>query len=147
MILATPSVRRFLLGTASLVLVQAAHAESDARRVICARPCILATKTANGTIEVKTPEATNVLKTLYGEGDTFQMEGGKEYVLVFKESKEGFFRFDLQFSPVGESSTWSCQVQTLPTPPFIGVANSSWSGKPGKVTINTDRVKPFIHID
>ena len=147
MILATPSVRRFLLGTASLVLVQAAHAESDARRVICARPCILATKTANGTIEVKTPFASNVLKTLAQQGDSFKLEAGREYVLVFKESQAGFSRFDLNFSPVGTASTWSCRVQTLAVPPFIGVANAVWSGTPSRITINTDRVKPFISMD
>jgi len=147
MILGTPSARRLVFAVAGLALAQVAHAESDSRRVICARPCILATKAANGSIEIKIPTATNVLKSLNQEGDSFQLEAGREYVLVFKESKDGFFRFDLQFAPVGTATTWSCRVQTLAVPPFIGVSNGVWAGTPGKVVINTDRVKPFILLD
>jgi hypothetical protein len=141
------SARGLALGLAGLALAQVAHAESDARRIISAKPCTLATLAANGTIEVKIPTATAVLATLSQPGDSFLLDGGKEYVLVFKESKDGLFRFDLKFSPTGSASAWSCRVQTLATPPFIGVRNASWSGAPGKVTINTDRTKSFISIN
>ena len=146
MTLVTPYARRFALGVAGLALAQMAHAESDSRRIIATRPCTLLAKAVNGTIEIKIPTATSVLKTLAEPGDQFQMEGGREYVLVLKESREGLFRFDLQFAPAGAGSTWSCRVQTQATAPFIGIVNGAWSGAPGKVTLSTDRTKFLISL-
>lgn len=139
----TPT-RLLLAGLASLALVQPARAASDLRRIVCATSCTLVLKAANGTIDVKTPLASANLRTLYQEGDSFPLEAGKDYVLAFRESKQGWFSFDLEFKPAGAGSTWSCRVRTLSTEPFIGVEQSRWSGTPGQVTINTDRTKAFI---
>jgi len=136
-----------LAGLASLALVQPARAASDLRRIVCTRSCILVLKAANGTIDVKTPLASATLRTLYQAGDSFQLEAGKDYVLAFRESREGMFSFDLQFKPTEAGSVWSCRVRTLSTEPFIGVERSTWLGTPGQVTINTDRTKPFITLD
>ena len=142
----TPT-RLLLAGLASLALVQPARAASDLRRIVCARSCTLVLKAANGTIEVKTPLASATLRTLYQTGDSFLLEAGKDYVLAFKESKEGMFSFDLQFKPTGAGSTWSCRVRTLSVEPFISIDQGTWSGPSGQVTINTDRTKAFITLD
>jgi len=141
------STRLLLAGLASLAMVQPARAASDLRRIVCTRSCTLVLKAANGTIDVKTPLASATLRTLYQEGDSFPLEARKDYVLAFRESREGMFSFELQFKPTGAGSAWTCRVRTLPVEPFIGVDQDAWSGTPGQVTINTDRTKPFITLD
>jgi len=143
-----PSPARLLLaGIASLALVLPARAESDPRKIISAKPCTLVLKAAKGTIDIKIPTASASLKTLYQPGDSFDLEGGKEYVLKLNESKDGWFAFDLQFTPKGGTSTWSCTVKTISKEPFISLEKATWSGPAGKVTINTDRKKPFITLN
>ena len=143
-----PSTARLLFaGIASLALVQPARAESDPRKIICAKPCTLVMKACNGSIDIKVPTASASLKTLYQAGDSFDLEGGKEYVLKLNESRDGWFSFDLQFTPKGGKSTWSCTVKTIAKEPFISLEKAVWSGPAGKVTINTDRKKPFITLN
>lgn len=142
----TPPTRLLLAGLACIALAQPARAAADPRRIQCATPCILTLKAANGRIDIKIPTASRTLGTLAQPGDSFELEGGKDYVLMLNESNEGFFSFDLAFAPKAGGSAWSCRVKTLPFDPFIGVEKSAWSGAPGQVTINTDRTKPFITI-
>ena len=142
----TIPARLLLVGIASFALVQPARAESDPRKIICAKPCTLVLKAAKGTIDVKIPTASGTLKTLYQDGDSFDLEGGKEYVLKLNESKEGWFSFDLQFKPKGGTSTWSCTVKTISKEPYISVEKANWSGTAGKVSIDMVRTKPFIQI-
>ncbi len=77
------SPRLLLAGMLSLALVQPASAASDPRRILCAKACTLVLKAGNGSIDVKVPTASGTLRTLYKEGDSIQLEGGKDYVLVF----------------------------------------------------------------
>jgi|GEM_PF-2088196 hypothetical protein len=144
MIFSRTPIRLLLAG---LALVQPLRAASDSRRIVSAQPCTLVVKAANGTIDIKTPYATATLRTLYQDGDSFQLEGGKDYVLVFRESREGRFSFDLQFKPAGAGSSWSCRVKTLAVEPYIGVDQGTWSGAPGQITVNTDRTKAFIALN
>lgn len=139
-------IRLLFTGLVAMSLVQPAHAAGDPRKILCAWPCTLTMKAGVGTIDVKVPLASGTLKTLYREGDSFELEGGKDYVLVFKESKDGLFSFDLRFAAKAGDSVWSCRVKTIPTEPYISVEQTAWSGTPGQVAINTDRVKPFIVI-
>ena len=139
--------RLLLAGLASIALAQPARAATDPRRIQCASACVLTLKAANGTIDIKVPEASGTLRTLAQSGDAFELEAGRVYVLFLKESNEGRFSFDLQFAPKAGGSAWSCLVKTLPIEPFIGVERTAWSGAPGRVTINTDRTKPFITLD
>jgi hypothetical protein len=148
MTFSTSPARYLFLGLAALVLVQSARAASDPRKIHCARPCTLVLKAAIGTIDVKFHTVSGTLKTLYQEGDKFELEAGKDYVLFFNESnREGKFSFDLEFIPAGGDSAWSCRVKTISTEPFISVEPKGWSGAPSKVAINTDPTKPFITID
>ena len=142
----TSPARLLLVGVASLALVQPARAESDPRKILCAVPCTLVLKGAKGTIDVKIPTASASLKTLSRDGDSIDLEAGKEYVLKLNESKEGWFSFDLQFTPKGSPSSWSCTVKTISKEPFISLEKANWSGAAGKVTINMDRAKTFITI-
>ena len=143
----TTPTRLLLAGLASIILAQPARAATDPRRIQCASACVLTLKAANGTIDIKVPEASGTLRTLAQSGDAFELEAGRVYVLFLKESNEGRFSFDLQFAPKAGGSAWSCQVKTLPIEPFIEVGQTAWSGAPGRVIINTDRTKPFITLD
>ena len=107
-----------ILYLAGSTLPLAAETAYDSRRIVCAQPCTLRLQAGNGTIEVKIPTASATLKTLYQPGDTFELEGNKDYVLRFNESQDGFFSFDLQFAPRQGGSTWSCRVRTVAEPPF-----------------------------
>ena len=140
------SARCLTLALAGLALVQPARAASDPRRIHCASPCTLVLQAGDGSIDIKVPTASGSLRTLYQVGDRFDLEGGKDYVLFFNESAKGMFSFDLQFSPGGSGSTWSCRVKTIATEPFISIEPKGWSGSAGTVTISTDRAKPFISI-
>ena len=141
-----PSKRLLLWGLAVLAAAPPALAESDSRKIRCAKPCQLALETGEGSIDIKNPLASGTLGTLAKPGDTFNLEGGKEYVLKLNESKAGFFRFDLRLTPAGQDATWTCRVRTLAVEPFISVEGGTWSGPAGKVAINTDRVKPLIEL-
>ncbi len=79
--------------------------------------------------------------------DAFNLEAGKEYVLKLNESKAGFFRFELRWTPAGQATSWTCRVRTVAVAPFISVEDGTWSGPAGKVTINTDRGKTFIELE
>jgi hypothetical protein len=147
MTLSASPARFLLFGLATFALVQPARAASEYRRILCDRRCTLVLKAATGTIDIKIPTASASLKTLAKYGDSFELEAGKDYVLKLNESPDGLFSFDLQFSPHGSGSTWSCRVKTLSIEPFIGVEQDAWSGAAGKVTINADRAKPFITIN
>jgi hypothetical protein len=140
------SPRLLLAGLISLGLVLPARAASDPRKILCAKATTLVLKAGNGSIDVKIPTASGTLRTLYKEGDSIELEGGKDYVLVFNESKDGRFSFDLQFAPTGGGPVWSCRVKTIPTAPFIDIQPGPWSGAPDQVTINTDRTQAFITI-
>jgi hypothetical protein len=140
------SCRVLVLGAAVSALPLSAETAYDSRRILCAQPCTLQVQAAEGTLEVKVPTASATLKTLYQPGDTFDLEGGKDYVLRFNESQGGFFSFDLRFTAKGGGSAWSCRVKTVADPPFIKVEQESWSGRAGQVEINTDRTKPFLVI-
>jgi len=142
----TPA-RLLFAGLAAMTLAQAAHAAGDPRKIRCAWPCTLTLTAGVGSIDIKVPLASGTLRTLYKEGDTFDLEAGKDYVLVFQESKEGLFRFDLRFAAKTGGSAWSCRVRTIPAEPYISVEQSVWEGPPSRVVINTDRVKPFIVLD
>jgi hypothetical protein len=143
-----PFLRLALAACLGLGLASAARAEKDPRRIVCAQACTLELKAANGLIEVKVPTASAVLKTLYRSGDRFDLEGGQDYVLMLNESMDGFFTFDLQFSPKDGGPAWSCRVRTIADPPFISVDHAAWSGRAGKVVVNTaDRTKPLIALD
>jgi len=133
----------FLVGS---ILPLAAETAYDSRRIVCAQPCTLRLQAGSGTIEVKIPTASATLKTLYRPGDSFDLEGNKDYVLRFNESQDGFFSFDLQFAPRQGGSAWSCRVRTVAEPPFIQVDRQTWTGRAGQVEINTDRTKPFLVI-
>ena len=85
----------------ALAAAQAAHAVADPRSVVCAQACTLQLKAAKGFIDIKVPSASGTLRTLYNPGDRFDLEAGKEYVLFLNESMEGWFSFDLLFTPQG----------------------------------------------
>jgi hypothetical protein len=135
-----------LLFLAGSVLPLPAETAYDSRRIVCARPCTLRLQAGIGTIEVKVPTASATLKTLYQPGDSYPLDGGKEYVLRFNESPEGYFSFDLQFTPCQGGSAVSCRVRTVADPPFIQVDREAWTGRAGQVEVNTDRTKPFLVI-
>jgi hypothetical protein len=143
-----PFARLVLTGCLGLALASTARAEKDPRRIVCAQACTLELKAATGLIEVKVPTASATLKILYRSGDRFDLEGGQDYVLMLNESVDGFFSFDLQFSPKDGGPAWSCRVRTIADPPFIDVDRGVWSGRAGKVVVNTtDRTKPLIALD
>ena len=143
----TPSKRLLLWGLAVLAAAPPALAESDARKVRCLRPCQLALQTGEGTIEIKNPLASGTLHTLAKPGDAFNLEAGKEYVLKLNESKAGFFRFELRWTPAGQATSWTCRVRTVAVAPFISVEDGTWSGPAGKVTIHTDRGTTCIELE
>ena len=135
-----------LLCLAGSLLPLAGEAAYDSRRIHCEGPCTLRLQAGTGTIEVKVPTASATLKTLYRPGDSFELEGGKDYVLRFNESPDGLFSFDLDFAPRQGGKTWSCRVRTAADPPFIQVDRQAWTGQPGQVEVNTDRTKPLLVI-
>jgi hypothetical protein len=144
----SPFLRLVLAACLGLGLASTARAEKDPRRIVCAQACTLELQAANGLIEVKVPTASATLKTLYRSGDRFDLEGGQDYVLMLNESMDGFFSFDLRFSPKDGGSAWSCRVRTVAEPPFISVDRGAWSGPAGKVVVNpADRTKPLITLD
>ena len=130
-----------------LVAVQAAHAASDPRKVVCAQACTLQLRAAEGFIDIKVPTASGNLKTLYGPGDRFELQAGQEYVLFLNESIKGWFKFDLTFTPKDGGPAWSCRVQTIADAPFIKVDQAAWSGPERKVVVNFDRTKTFLALD
>lgn len=131
----------------ALAASQAVHAVADPRRVICAQACTLQLKAAKGFIDIKVPSASGTLRTLYNPGDQFDLEAGKEYVLFLNESADGWFSFDLLFTPKDGSAAWSCRVKTIPEAPFLRVDQTAWSGPEGKAVINVDRTKTFLKLD
>ena len=143
---AIPPSRRLLWCGLAVLAAFPARAESDFRKIRCARPCQLALLTGEGSIAIKTPLASGTLRTLAKPGDAFNLEAGKDYVLKLNESPAGFFRFDLSLTPAGQATAWTCRVRTLAVAPFISVESATWSGPAGKVTSSTDRVKPLIEL-
>jgi hypothetical protein len=135
------------LGMLSLALAAVGSAATDARTILCDKPCTVQLLAAKGTIDVRIPTASAILKTLYKTGDQFQLEGNQEYVLSFNESAEGFFSFNLQFVPAGGNPVWSCRVRTIAVEPFISVDQGTWMGSGCQVTVNTDRTKPIIKLE
>lgn len=135
------------LAFAGLAAISSAQAAQDPRKVVCTQACTLQLKAATGVIDIKVPNASGNLKTLYNAGDRFDLEAGKEYVLFFNESKEGWFSFELQFTPKDGSAAWSCRVKTAPDPPFIKVDQTTWTGPAGKALVNFDRTKTFLALD
>jgi hypothetical protein len=131
----------------ALAAAQAAHAVADPRTVVCAQACTVQLKAAKGFIDVKVPNASGNLKSLYNPGDRFDLEAGKKYVLFLNESMEGWFSFELLFTPKDGSTAWSCRVKTVPEEPYIRVDQTSWSGPQGKAAINLDRTKTFLDLD
>jgi hypothetical protein len=136
------------LALLALAAAQAVHAVADPRKVVCAQPCTIQLKAAKGFIDIKVPTASGNLKTLYNPGDRFDLEAGKEYVLFLNESVEGWFSFELLFTPKDGSAAWSCRVKTIPEDPFIRVDQTAWSGPAGKAELNVaDRTKTFLNLD
>ena len=146
MTLCAVPIRSLCLGLASLALVQPARAAGDTRRVRCDQPCALVMKAAVGVLEVKAFPTSPALGSLYRDGDRFQLEGGRDYFLVFNESQDGLFSFDLQFIVNGGGSAWSCRVKAIPETPFIAVAQGAWTGPAGEVSVSTDRARPLLRI-
>ena len=133
-----------LLGLASLTLMAA----SDPRTIHCAQSTTVTLQAAEGTIDIKNLLASGTLKTLYRQDDHFDLEGGKDYSFFFNESRNGLFRFELQFSPKTQGPAWSCRVQTTADAPFIRVDHQAWSasGAASQVNVNTEKGKAFITI-
>jgi hypothetical protein len=142
-----PIARVLLLGLLHAALGRAAWGATDPRVLVCAEPCALVLKSANGTIDVKDLLASPTLKTLYREGDVFQVEANRKYALMLRESKDGFYDFELQLVPQNRDSTWTFRIKTIPTEPFISVVDEGWSKVPGKVVVQTDRTKPLIMLE
>ena len=83
---------------------------------------------------------------LDGTGADYQFKAGTDYVLVFNESQDGFFNFDLRFEFPATGSTWSCRVRTTADEPFIAVDDKGWQGRPGVAVANLDRGKLFLSL-
>jgi hypothetical protein len=136
------------VAAAGMALAFSARGAEDPRTVVCAQACTLQVQAANGFIDIKTPQASGSLKTLYRKGDRFDLAAGQPYVLFFNESMDGWFSFKLQFTPRDGGSAWTCQVRTVAEPPFIRVDQAAWSGAPGKVEIHAeDRARTFLALD
>lgn len=140
----TDLARLFALAAA---LGTAARGATDPRVLVCAQPCTLVLKSANGTIDVKDLLATPTLKTLYQPGDEFPVDAHRKYALMLNESKDGFYKFELQLIPKDKDSIWTFRIQTIPTEPFIAVVDEGWSRQPGRVVIQTERTQPLITLE
>ena len=144
-----PAIRSLLVLLTGLAGFLPAQAAADIRRIHCAQPYQLELGDSKGSIDIKlNPFSQGSLKTLYQPKDSYQLEAGRDYYLMLNEAPEGFFRFDLKLIPVGQGSTWSCQVRTQAEAPFIGVAvqQVASTGQPGNVTTSTDPKQPLIDV-
>ena len=140
----TPFTSLVRTGLLAAALGTAVHGATDPRVMVCAQPCTLVLKAADGTIDIKDLQATPTLKTLYKAGDEFHLDANRKYALMLNESKAGLYNFELQLIPQDQASIWTFRIQTKATEPFIRVVDEGWSHDPGKVVIQTERAKPLI---